>query len=59
LASVGCGAIPTAQANLLLTKPITSVDISDPKIGEYEDHHFSCDAGIDIAVYPDDNAKTQ
>lgn len=59
LASVGCGAIPTAQADLLLAEPISSVDITDPKIGEYPDHHFTCDAGMDIAIYPDDSAKTQ
>ena len=59
MASVGCGAIPATQASLLLAQAISTVDISDPKIGEYEDHHFTCHAGMDIAVYPSDSAKVQ
>lgn len=59
LAPIGCGAIPVAQANALITAPITAVDYSPKTGGYYPDHHFSCDAGMQIDVYPQDSTGSE
>ena len=59
LAPIGCGAIPVAQANALITAPITEVDYSPKTGGYYPDHHFSCDAGMRIDVYPQDSTSSE
>lgn len=59
LAPVGCGAITVAAANTLLAKPITTVTVADPQMGYYPDHHFVCDASLQITIYPQDSSKQQ
>ena len=58
LAPLGCGAIPIGQANALVTTPMTSVDYSPNNGTYYPDHHFRCDAGMQIEVYPRDSSKS-
>jgi hypothetical protein len=58
LAPLGCGAIPLSQANALITTAITTVDFSPNNGTYYADHHFSCDAGMEIDVYPEDSSKS-
>jgi hypothetical protein len=57
LAPLGCGAIPLSQANALITDSITTVDFSPNNGTYYPDHHFSCDAGMEIDIYPQDSSK--
>lgn len=59
LAPIGCGAIPIAQANALISTPITKVDYSPNNGTYYADHHFTCDAGMQIDVYPQDTSKDE
>lgn len=59
LAPLGCGAIPLSQANALISTPITTVDFSPDNGTYYADHHFSCDAGMQIDVYPQDSSKSE
>lgn len=59
LAPIGCGAIPIAQANALISTPITKVDYSPNNGTYYPDHHFTCDAGMQIDVYPQDASKDE
>jgi hypothetical protein len=58
LAPLGCGAIPISQVNALVSAPITTVDFSPNNGTYYPDHHFSCDAGMEIDVYPQDSSKS-
>jgi hypothetical protein len=58
LAPIGCGAIPITQANALISTPITTVDYSPTSGGYYPDHHFTCDAGMQIQVFPQDSTKS-
>ena len=57
LAPIGCGGITPAMVNDLVTTPITS--ITYPTSGIYPDHHFDCDAGMRIDVFPQDSDKAQ
>ncbi len=59
LAPIGCGAIPIAQANALISTPITKIDYSPDNGTYYADHHFTCDAGMQIDVYPQDTSKDE
>ena len=59
LAAGGCAAIGVAAANALIAKPITAVTVVDPVNGYYPDHHFICDAGMRITIYPQDSSKKQ
>jgi hypothetical protein len=58
LAPIGCGGITTAMVNDLVTTPVTSVTFSSG-FGIYPDHHFECDAGMRVAVYPKDSDKSE
>jgi len=58
LAPIGCGGITTAMVNALVTTPVTSVTFSSG-FGVYPDHHFECDAGMRVDVYPQDSNKGQ
>jgi hypothetical protein len=58
LAPLGCGAIPLSQVNALITTSITTVDFSPNNGTYYADHHFSCDAGMEIDIYPQDSSKS-
>src|SRR5665213_267417 len=58
LAPIGCGGITPAMVNDLVTTPVTSVTFSSG-FGVYPDHHFECDAGMQVDVYPQDSSKAQ
>lgn len=58
LAPIGCGGITTAMVNDLVTTPVTSITFSSG-FGIYPDHHFECDAGMRVAVYPKDSDKSE
>jgi hypothetical protein len=58
LAPIGCGGITPAMVNDLVTTPVTSITYSSG-FGVYPDHHFECDAGMRINVYPQDSGKSQ
>ena len=58
LAPIGCGGITTAMVNALVTTPVTSITYSSG-FGVYPDHHFECDAGMRVDVYPQDSNKAQ
>jgi len=46
------------MVNDLVTTPVTSITYSSG-FGVYPDHHFECDAGMRVAVYPQDSDKSQ
>jgi hypothetical protein len=58
LAPIGCGGITPAMVNDLVTTPVTSITFSSG-FGVYADHHFECDAGMQVDVYPQDSNKAQ
>src|SRR5664279_4863236 len=58
LAPIGCGGITPAMVNDLVTTPVTSITYSSG-FWVYPDHHFECDAGMRVAVYPQDSNKAQ
>lgn len=58
LAPIGCGGITPTMVNDLVTTPVTSITFSSG-LGIYPDHHFECDAGMRVAVYPQDSDKSQ
>ena len=58
LAPIGCGGITPAMVNDLVTTPVTSITYSSG-FGVYPDHHFECDAGMRINVFPQDSDKAQ
>jgi hypothetical protein len=58
LAPIGCGGITPAMVNDLVTTPVTSITYSSG-LGVYPDHHFNCDAGMQVDVYPQDSDKAQ
>lgn len=58
LAPIGCGGITPAIVNDLVTTPVTSITYSSGS-GIYEDHHFECDAGMQVDIYPQDSNKAQ
>src|SRR5665213_1854373 len=58
LAPIGCGGITPAMVNDLVTTPVTSITFSSG-FGVYPDHHFECDAGLQVDVYPQDSNKAQ
>jgi hypothetical protein len=58
LAPIGCGGITTAMVNDLVTTPVTSITFSSG-FGVYPDHHFQCDAGMQVDVFPQDSNKAQ
>ena len=58
LAPIGCGGITPAMVNDLVTTPVTSITFSSG-FGVYPDHHFECDAGMQIDVFPQDSDKAQ
>src|SRR5450432_354348 len=58
LAPIGCGGITPAMVNDLVTTPVTSITYSSG-FGVYPDHHFECDAGMRVDVYPQDSGKSQ
>lgn len=58
LAPIGCGGITTAMVNDLVTTPVTSITFSSGS-GIYPDHHFECDAGMQVDIYPQDSNKAQ
>jgi hypothetical protein len=58
LAPIGCGGITPAMVNDLVTTPVTSITYSSG-FGVYPDHHFECDAGMQVDVYPQDSDKAQ
>ena len=58
LAPIGCGGITVAMVNDLVTTPVTSITYSSG-FGVYPDHHFECDAGMKVAIYPQDSGKGQ
>jgi hypothetical protein len=58
LAPIGCGGITPAMVNDLVTAPVTSITYSSG-FGVYPDHHFECDAGMRVDVYPQDSDKAQ
>ncbi|HWF42942.1 MAG TPA: hypothetical protein VN683_12720 [Acidothermaceae bacterium] len=58
LAPIGCGGITPAMVNDLVTTPVTSITYSSGS-GIYEDHHFECDAGMQVDIYPQDSNKAQ
>jgi hypothetical protein len=58
LAPIGCGGITPAMVNALVTTPVTSIT-ADAGFGVYADHHFECDAGMQVDVYPQDSDKAQ
>ena len=58
LAPIGCGGITPAMVNALVTTPVTSITFSSG-FGVYADHHFECDAGMQVGVYPQDSNKAQ
>jgi hypothetical protein len=58
LAPIGCGGITPAMVNDLVTTPVTSITYSSG-LGIYPDHHFECDAGMQVDVYPQDSDKAQ
>ena len=58
LAPIGCGGITPAMVNDLVTTPVTSITFSSG-FGVYPDHHFECDAGMRVAIYPQDSNKGQ
>jgi hypothetical protein len=58
LAPIGCGGITPAMVNDLVTTPVTSITFSSG-FGIYPDHHFECDAGMRVAIYPQDSDKSQ
>jgi hypothetical protein len=58
LAPIGCGGITPAMVNDLVTTPVTSITYSSG-FGIYPDHHFECDAGMQVAIYPQDSDKSQ
>jgi hypothetical protein len=58
LAPIGCGGITPAMVNDLVTTPVTSITFSSG-FGVYPDHHFECDAGMQVDIYPQDSNKAQ
>jgi hypothetical protein len=58
LAPIGCGGITPAMVNDLVTTPVTSITYSSG-FGVYPDHHFECDAGMQVDVFPQDSDKAQ
>src|ERR1019366_6013944 len=58
LAPIGCGGITPAMVNDLVTTPVTSITYSSG-LGVYPDHHFNCDAGMQVDVFPQDSDKAQ
>ncbi len=58
LAPIGCGGITPAMVNDLVTTPVTSITFSSG-FGVYADHHFECDAGMQVDIYPQDSNKAQ
>jgi hypothetical protein len=46
------------MVNDLVTTPVTSITPSSG-FGVYADHHFQCDAGMQVDVYPQDPDKAQ
>jgi hypothetical protein len=58
LAPIGCSGITAAMVNDLVTTPVTSVTFSSG-FGVYPDHHFECDAGMEVDIYPQDSNKAQ
>ena len=58
LAPIGCGGITPAIVNDLVTTPVTSITYSSG-FGIYPDHHFECDAGMQVDIYPQDSNKAQ
>jgi len=58
LAPIGCGGITPAMVNDLVTTPVTSITYSSG-FGIYPDHHFECDAGMQVDIYPQDSNKAQ
>jgi hypothetical protein len=58
LAPIGCGGITPAMVNDLVTTPVTSIAFSSG-FGVYADHHFECDAGMQVDIYPQDSNKAQ
>ncbi len=58
LAPIGCGGITVAMVNDLVTTPVTSITHSSG-FGVYPDHHFECDAGMQVDIYPQDSTKAQ
>jgi hypothetical protein len=46
------------MVNDLVTTPVTSITYSSG-FGVYPDHHFECDAGMQVTVYPQDSDKAQ
>ena len=58
LAPIGCGGITVAMVNDLVTTPVTSITHSSG-FGVYPDHHFECDAGMQVDIYPQDSNKAQ
>jgi hypothetical protein len=58
LAPIGCGGITPAMVNDLVTTPVTSITFSSG-FGVYPDHHFECDAGMQVDVFPQDSDKAQ
>jgi hypothetical protein len=58
LAPIGCGGITPAMVNDLVTTPVTSITFSSG-LGIYPDHHFECDAGMQVDIYPQDSSKAQ